>query len=251
MISIHSFRGGGVCLVVASVVSASGCGTIAPVDDGGVPDGATDAGWTQCTTPDNVGVCGGPNNCAPVGCYCPPSNAYDGLNICGVPYKDPTTGNICHPGFSERICFGEATDDGGIFVWIDAEYDFGVLFSENGGAAHLRYADLGLWTGDPIPDPPACPTMGTIQPCGGSCGACPQGQTCFGRSPLHPVGICRPTDSHDCKAATGCGFVGQSCFTYVVQPEAQAVADTMGMCFSDSDCAAIVASLPGGGKCTK
>lgn len=135
--------------------------------------------------------------------------------------------------------------------WGDIAYNLGVLLAKNGYADHVRYADMGQWTGDPLPNPASCPSLGAIQPCGGACGACPAGTACVGRAPLHPVGFCAPQDTLHCAVGDpnlGCDL-GQSCFTYVVQPAVQKDADAHGICLSTTDCDALAAALPGGGKC--
>ncbi len=175
----------------------------------------------------------------------------DNLGICLHPQdaSTPQLDGACSPGIDGHICALMTILDGPTTVWEEAPFDLGMLLAQNGGAARARYADLSLWTGDAIPDPPSCPDLGGAQPCGGSCGACAQsGATCVGRSPLHPVGVCDPKQSEPCPAVS-CG-ANNGCFTYVVQPEAQADADQAGICLPLDQCNALAQKIPGGGKCT-
>ncbi len=243
-------------------VLAVACGQVANGNDSGVAEGGSDsdnvlvdAGWTQCTSPDNIGICGGPSRCVPPNCpECYPQTVTDQIGPCGSPYLSPVIfPQVCHPGLADRACTTWRAADGGILEWLNSEFNYGALLAQNGDSADVRYADMGTWTVNTIPDPPSCPMMGSVLPCGGSCGTCPQDQTCYGRSPLHPVGICRPDAGTDCAVNHSCaltGVKGLLCFTYTVDPAAQPLADTVGMCFSAADCNAIAASLPGGGKCT-
>jgi hypothetical protein len=127
-------------------------------------------------------------------------------------------------------------------------FNLGVLFVNAGEADRVRYADLGLFTGDPLPIPEACPRLG-IPICGGACGGCPGEDLCTGRSPLHPYGICVPPVSGQCSPMSNCG-TGKACFTYLVEPAAQAIADDWGYCLPTDLCEAIASQLPGGGACS-
>jgi len=246
----------------AFLLVATACGGVASTSDGGGPiDGGmsndvADAGWTQCTSPDDIAVCNGPNDCQPATpeeCECGNMDDPDNLGFCwGSGFHVPTAGKPCDPGAYGSICLYE-TPYPGVSGYAEADYNLGVLFAQNGGSARVRYADLSLWTGDPIPDPATCPDLGpNVQPCGGSCGTCPQDQVCFGGSPLHPVGYCAPANYQDCSLTDvpHCTSTGQSCFTFTVQSEAQADADKVGTCFPSADCNTLAANLPGGGKCT-
>ena len=245
----------GITVLIALLSSACG-GTLNNSDggsDSGTADTATDGGWTQCSAPEGYAVCGGTSQCSPAACYCEFTEAPDQLGVCiGDGYPAPLSGIGCDPGFDERVCI-HVTPGG----WTDAPFDIGVLFANNGDASRVRYADLSLWTGELLPSATTCPDLGNVRSCGGSCGACPNGEPCVGRSPLHPVGICNP-DKHGCSIAPivdggapiPCAdYATQSCFTYVVQSEAQPVADTAGICLPKADCNALAQALPGGGKC--
>lgn len=208
--------------------------------------------------------------------------------MCGVPACDPQPKdcdclNFCQQ--SVRVCSTQAlTDleitfpcpDGNVYVdetgcpafdsgpavgtkpFGCAPYDVGQLMAKNGSAENARYADLGIWTGDPLPSTAVCPTLDKITVCGGSCGGCPNGLVCTGRSPLHPVGFCVPPSptTNQCNPNDAnplnpriCA-IGQGCFTFKVQSEAQAEADRFGMCVPMDECQALAANLPGGGTCT-
>lgn len=146
----------------------------------------------------------------------------------------------------------EFTSSLAYFLCVDPEV--GQLMANAGYPERVRYADWGLWTGAPLPEPGTCPTVDGFTICGGTCGGCPEGRVCTGRSPLHPYGICvtAPLSGN----ATYCGDdknhcdPGQSCFRFTVEPDAQALADLHGWCFGPDECNAIAAGLPGGGTCT-
>lgn len=243
---------------ILSGAALASCGGMLGNTDAG-PDAqvdvdAGDAGWSQCTAPEGYAVCGGPNQCSPgPQCYCDFGEPPGELGVCvGNGYPDPLSGIGCYPGFDGRVCIHVPQG-----VWGDAPFDVGVLFAQNGAAARVRYADLSLWTGDPLPQATTCPSLGNVLPCGGSCGACPSGEACVGRSPIHPVGICNP-DKHGCSVVplvdggvtVPCpDYTTQSCFTFVVQSGAQPEADMAGICLPKADCDALAQALPGGGKC--
>jgi hypothetical protein len=234
----------------------SACGGVVTGDDaadamidGG---GADSTGWTQCTSPSNYAVCGGTDNCNPIDCDCDLAQDPNGLGVCfSATYATASSGQFCRPGFDGRAClFVYPKED----AWADIAFDVAVLFAENGGASRVRYADLSLWTDAGLPNAPSCPDLGNVTACGGGCGACPSSQTCVGRSPLHPVGICIHTNGCGLGTDAGlgplpCDYMTESCFIYLVQPEAQVDADNAGICLPKADCDALSESLPGGGKC--
>jgi hypothetical protein len=128
-------------------------------------------------------------------------------------------------------------------------FNFGLLFANAGYADWVRYADFGLFTGEPIPAPESCPTLEGIPLCGGNCGGCPPETVCTGRSRLHPYGICAPAD--DCSPAKKqwCD-PGLGCFMWTVEPEAQALVDEEGgYCYPLAICEKMAVEVPGGGKC--
>jgi hypothetical protein len=123
----------------------------------------------------------------------------------------------------------------------------------------VRYADFGHFDGRPLPSPPGCPSAGGFTPCGGGCPPCPGDMLCASRSPLHPFGFCIPhntdaigtcrivdagPDSGECRDAS------TACFTFTVEPEAQALADLHGVCLPVDECQSLANGLPGGGRCT-
>lgn len=230
------------------------CGALGACGGLEINGDAGDATTTPCIS-GNYAVCGGPQQCSPSDCKCiqqmPPANT-------GVCSSDDTTwpnpfGDPCFPGVDGRVCV--LITDLSAPAWVDAPYELGELLANDGAAERVRYADLGLWTGEPIPLPTTCPNLGTVQACGGMCGTCPSGQVCVGRSPLHPVGFCDANhysvcSAHPTASNPGCINVADDCFTYVVQPAAQAVADNAGKCFPASDCKTLALNIPGGGSCS-
>jgi hypothetical protein len=262
-------------LVVAMLVGCGGRDSGVPSDGGtdasdadglAAPDG-DEAGWTQCSSPSGYAVCYGPSDCsnsqANGGCQsCSniPSTAVVGcVNSALIAYgeaSDPCS----HPCSDGSICVAwyGASDSASDASFFCAPYDLGVLFAQNGGADRVRYLDMGLWTGDPLPEPRTCPTVPGVSICGGNCGLCPQGETCTGRSPLHPYGFCAVGGGGACPAAGaptnvvpygGCGS-GQGCLNFTVEPTAQALANEWGICLPSDLCNAVAAGLPGGATCS-
>lgn len=214
---------------------------------GGTTSGG-DAGWTTCSSPAGVLVCGGPNACpddtSKCGCLLPVNG---GVGICATQVDDKDC-VVAGDGF---VCI--ETDFPNLGDWYEGPFDLGVLFAANGAAARVRYADDGAWTGDPLPVPSSCPTMQNGFLCGGACGNCPANHRCHGRSPLHPVGICVPqfgdsfNDSCNSAANQPCFHADDACFSYKVEPEAQAFADALSICLPSAFCAELSQSLPGNG----
>jgi len=235
---------------VCATLGLFGCGSILGPPDGGSDaadvesdGGGADTGWTTCTSPAHYAVCQGTNQCSPSDCAC--EDVIDGVGICSSDKRPYPYGLGC-PAVDGRICLQTSLTSPA--PWVDTAYELGVLIAGSGGANRVRYADMGLWTGDPIPNPQTCPDLGGTQACGGACGACPAGLTCRGRSPLHPAGFCE-AGYERCGTTSLCPNSGTSCFTFTVQASAQAEADAWGLCLPTAQCNALVATLPGGGKC--
>jgi hypothetical protein len=159
------------------------------------------------------------------------------LNAPGVKSGDacflPEAGDVC------AEVLGQAR--------LSEPYSLGVLFAQNGAEDRVRYADYSLWSGDALPEPANCPAVSGFQLCGAACGSCPVGQVCSGQSPLHPYGMCFPGDALAC--SEGCP-AGTSCFAFVVQPQAQALADQYSICLPSAVCMAAGDGLPGGATCS-
>ncbi len=258
-------------LALLLALVGAGCGGIASVPghggaggtggqsglDGGVDaDAGLDAGWTQCSAPDGLRLCKGAHDC-PSGKDCPCYGADDaGPGMCAVWFDQGDNGRyagdgcpLCRDG---DIC--AAWYGGPYIAFYCAPYQAGILYAQNGAPDRVRYADLGLWTGDPLPLPTTCPDLG-FPICGGNCGGCPSG-ICAGRSPLHPYGLCVPLhlpggDPNVCGVGSGGACPsGWGCFTYKVQAAAQKVADQQAFCLPTDYCKNAAANLPGGGKCS-
>jgi hypothetical protein len=195
--------------IVCLLCSACGAQALAPPGDGGTHDSeadhsaadrsetdtgvesGSDGGWTQCAAPGDLAVCGGPRRCKSSN-GCGPLSPGGHLGSCESSMVEP-----CVQGLTSEINIGcLLTPDGDICVYdfLYAPYDLGTLMSKNGGAADVTYADHGAWTGAPLPAPAACPVESGFSLCGPHCAPCPSGGSCTGRSPLHPYGICVPTD---------------------------------------------------------
>lgn len=238
--------------VVSGVTDAGDGGA-----DGALPlDAAADAGWTACTSPDGFAVCDGPNQCPASLCgsagVCPyPGTVSDSVpRACGSALE--VSESPCESAPDGLICFqSDPRPESNGFFWATA-FNVGVLLAQNGGSNFVRYADFGLWTGDPIPEPTTCPKLQNAIICGGNCGTCSYNAVCHGRSPLHPWSFCLPTDIQDgCNLAKGvlCQDPANKCFAFKVEDAGQALANANSMCLPKDMCDDLAANLPGGGIC--
>jgi hypothetical protein len=153
---------------------------------------------------------------------------------------------ICWKCVDGGICFDLGM---GVGAFHCAPYDVGILFEQYGAENRLRYADWGLWTGDPLPEPETCPSISGVPICGGNCGGCPAGQHCTGRSPLHPFGVCFRDDEKSCTKDEPSCDAGDACFFFAVEVEAMPLAYEAGHCVPLESCVATAEQLPGGGEC--
>ncbi len=240
-------------IVAACTLVLAACGgmvegsgtTDAAADAGSDVAAGADAGFTQCSAPDGVRVCNGPNRCpADRGCDC--LDWLPGVDICAD-----------SPGFTLDSCY--ACPDGDVCiapvltvpdVLYCEPFSMGLLFAKNGGAAQVRYADLSAWTGEALPADAKCsPGLG-FPACGPACGQCAPGSICVGRSPRHPLGFCFSKDTHvGCTIGSPACGGALSCFIFSVQPDMQALADRNGYCVPTDQCHAMAANLVGGGTC--
>ena len=118
------------------------------------------------------------------------------------------------------------------------------------------FRDMTDWAPATIP---AAPCIGPGF-CGGACGGCDVGQSCTGRSPTHPVGVCAAVTGHQCwrhpeNTAESCLTDGiapgdDTCLAFRdSDPATQAAADEYGVCVPRARCLAARASLAGGVFC--
>lgn len=234
----------------AVVTDAGDSGPDGTAFDGGTPD---DAGFTACSTPEGLAICGTATPCAVLGS--PPCQACTfpeaGVSICTDTVVNGFHGSCAACG-DGLVCIdqsgGTVANEGLVCV----DYNLGVLIAKY-DAALVHYADLGDWTGDPLPKPATCPGVSGFTLCGGNCGGCSAGEVCTGRSPLHPYGFCFDALGERCTAdkSVPCDADAgpQSCFVFNVQPDAQPIANDYGKCMSPAMCQAIATGLPGGGTC--
>lgn len=236
-------------LAAWSVGAAAACGGTVVPSDAGLRDAAVDGAWTQCASPDGVQMCDGPNNCrecAEDKC----DRILLSLTRVGVCLKP---GNIdtreCIPGAADgEICASAVEPDAGT-LYYSVPRNQGILLAQNGSGDIVRDGDMSSFTGQPPPDPASCPDLSPFKSCGGACGGCLSGERCIGRGALHPVGICRKQPEGGlCPHSGDCG-VGEKCFSYLVQPDAQQGADYEGLCLASAQCDRIAKDLPGGGRC--
>lgn len=121
------------------------------------------------------------------------------------------------------------------------------------------YQDKSRWTPtDVIPTPP-CPAEATkLGLCGGTCGDCQPEQTCTGRSPVHPFGVCaarkldwpkRVDAPNRCGSGAPCPD-GFRCVTHVVGDSGvKFFADYYGFCAEATRCESLVKAFPSGYRC--
>ena len=267
-------------LGIIALLAATACGgkLSAPSPDASSEAGLWDAGpvdeagYTRCTTPEGLKICGpetgceaSPNNPRCDQCICPawagelvvdagaggscvPDNPRGGVGLCGATLDSVAVGSstVCDDGFVRYNWSGAGLDC--------VPYSLGRLLSRYVTDTNvIRYADFGLFTAAPLPAPQDCPAVSGFQLCGDACGPCGGGETCTGRSPLHPYAFCVDTATTGGCALVGvpkCSIAGTGCFTFTVEPEAQALANENGACLPLAQCQALAAGLPGGGTCT-
>jgi hypothetical protein len=178
----------------------------------------------------------------------------DALGVCTSSPGLSTLTN-CWDAPDGKVCifFYTPGNEGKPHLWISAttDFDLGRLFLQNGATARVRYADMGTFDGTPLPTPSTCPTLQNVRICGGNCGGCGQDETCHGRAPLHPYGFCIPSPAEPCKLGNPmCSNPNHACFSFKVEPEAQAMADGYSFCVPKVACPELLSNYPGGGTCT-
>lgn len=243
---------------IASVAVVLGaCGGQLPLDR----DAGADAGgdsepgeWTTCSSPGGHRVCYGPNHCfvdKKVCEFCLNGSTFDVTDVVTLGWCAPDPGKAteaCSSAADGKVCFQPfpALD----FFDVTGDPELGLLLLRNGGGDRVRYADYGLFDGTPLPEPVTCPVLNSARICGGNCGGCAPGEVCHGRSPLHPYGFCVSRTALICDAAKPTCSTGTGCFVFKVQPAAQPLADTDGLCLPAAVCLDLAANLPGGGACS-
>ena len=271
-------------LTVCAVAAACG-GQVDPSSSRADASFDGDAGaWTACWSPHGYGICGGPKNCpdscggpeGTVGCsylqlplgtphataYCEQPLWDDFLATHAGKYSDGDTNTSCNGSCEDGVCVSvpsHVSSNPADWSFYCVPYEIGVLYAQSGSADRVRYSDLGLWRDQPIPaSAGACPTVPGMTLCGPGCGTCAANELCVGRAPLHPTGFCmprkpdqyHPTSCSRSPVLAGCNAAWSKCFTFTVEPAAQALADQYGYCVPNASCAQLAASLPGGGKCS-
>ncbi len=264
-------------LVVVLLVGA--CGGVVTQTDGGADsdsassDAIDDVSYGQCAASNGLKLCG---------LQC-------GQNACGLPCN-PDRLAACydlHSEFADTDCIRcrdgwlclppQVEVDGGLpgnpspadaFYpsYFPGDPGYAVMFALNGFGSLCRYADRSTYDGTPVPDlPSTCPSTSGFQLCGGSCGDCPSGYDCVGRSPLHPYSICvtsyvgknnppGPTCTRNAPNGGTCNGNAQNppsaCLTFKVSDADQPVADQNGICTEQAICVAAAQAYPGGAFCT-
>lgn len=239
--------------VLCFATAVLSCGVVSPGSDGGGDASgrdASDAGWTACSSPGGQRICGSAD-CQddPKTCSCWSTRGSVGMCILspGVQLGNcarARDGDVCV--FPRGVC-----DPGGGECAALAPFEMGVLFQQRGAGDRVRYADLGLFDGTPLPLPASCPTLKSARICGGYCGGCGDGETCRGRSPLHPYGFCQPALNECSRTNTkNCAPGVEGCFLFRVQPAVQSDADNDGACIPIAACKELASpAYPGGGDC--
>ncbi len=234
------------------------CGGITTDGDASVDGSSGDGGSLDaCIAADDAYViCNGNQGCFPPtaqGAHSACENCLSGPNT-------PSQPGLCISA-TTSVPQGIATD-GQLYVvaepaapnaWDPFPFEVGELFANNGGAPQVRYADWKPWSGAPLPSPTTCPTFVNFRICGGNCGSCNTNETCTGRSPDHPWGLCVPTLAGcDNNGADG-GWIGceagTTCLAFQTSTDGQPIADKHGFCFSGSACQEAQANYAGGVVC--
>jgi hypothetical protein len=255
------------------------------VTDGGLgmdaSSDASDADFTSCTTPEGYQICATqgvlpicPTNTACEQCTCDDFGGIPGcLGLCAPTVHTLLdagllTNRSCEKWCDEAICFS-AIPTGGPenSAYQCVPSSIGVLLGKyeqdaaSGYRNVVRYGDMSAWTGDPIPNI-ACPAVTGYALCGGACGACGDtGDICAGRSPLHPFGVCVPSqppvgqdnslgDAGKNGPTTCASDAGEGAVAFIVDAPSQHLANQYGRCMPLATCQAIAGSFPGGATCT-
>lgn len=237
----------------ASAVPAADSGTTdsaASVDAPPVEAGPPPRG---CVSDSGFAICDGTHNCFPPSQRGQQTACWDCVQG-SAPYYQTV---LCLNEAAPMLAPGSPCADGQVLIeayvqgaWNCLPFDVGQLFTDNGAADRVRYADWSAWTGEALPLPTTCPKFSGFSICGGNCGPCGSGNICTGRSPKHPYGFCFP----DTTQLPGCGSTdwtcpsGQSCVVFA-DPGDQALADQAGLCVSTTACKAMASSYPGGANC--
>jgi hypothetical protein len=226
----------------------------ADVDAG--PDAAD--GGQECYTSLGPTLCGPASGCPDLEivpqCVCTTNSVPTGepIGFCLQTTGALSDGNpafhLCAPTPDSALCanISAPSSSNG---WFTVPIVAGDLMFRRGFADRVRNADSSGYTGAAIPDP-ACQDLTPATVCGGSCGTCPTGLTCVGRSPSHPLGICATYPGKMCKPShpTGCP-ANEGCFTWLVGSTDQALADLHSFCVPLDQCNAATA-ITGGARCT-
>ncbi len=225
-----------VALCVLGLLTSVACNAANPPIDAG----------TQCASSDGVELCGGASSCecrSNVNCFMDFAYEQSFPGFC-ADGKDPLGTRGCFGGAADGFAclIVPGTEDAGTATVEQINRNAAALLAPNGAAGWVREADLSLWSELEIPEPTSCPSL-PVPTCGGACGDCPAGETCIGRSPTHPVGIC--VFSPTCTSAT----CGSACFSYIVEQKAQPIANEACIFMTAAECAAVASGLPGQGLC--
>ena len=207
----------------------------------------------MCTAPGGYAICGGKQTRCDAGAAC---GCYDWQ----VAQGDVDTVSYCAFHDTIGLVTGDCVPCGNGYVCVPTfgrsptvlacvPWEIGKLYEGAGAGSSVRYADLSLFTGQPVGGlASSCPTAGTERVCGGGCGTCMNGEMCVGLSPKRRVGFCEnKIAARKCGGSWGACGMGLACFTFVVEPAAQALADEYGYCMTPARCADLATRV--GGKC--
>jgi hypothetical protein len=206
-------------------------------------------------SPDGIRICGAGcpslgDTCLGFGCTAADDIASFVPSTAGVCWADApdVTATLCGKCTDGDVCIQRGPNQ---LVCVPESVCFNLW--QRGVSDVCRYADLTPYTGSALSSEGGCPFDDGYAPivCAGSCASCADGAVCEGRSPSHPYGLCRSTNTEDdCDQCMQVPNQNQACAVLNVNVADLPVAKTFGgFCMDRPRCLAVAKALPGGMTC--